>query len=174
MENQVHPLVALFAAIGVFGFVAFIVFMIRLIFVVLPRSCMSHNPIFYQPSSTSRPNGFDQQFCKVLYDLGKLCGIDGSQIYEDDERKLDNDITPINGSYPGYHEITLKNGVSIEYGIDYYDGSKKIFRKRVTYKGEPIPDTTANQLLQREYDFFKSLYDKERAKRNAEIAALVS
>ena len=159
-------------AIGVFAFI--VIGFLKFIFVIFPRICMSHNPIFYQPSSTSSPNGFDENFCKILYDLGKLCGIDGSRTYEDNERKLVNDITPINGSYPGYHHITLKNGVEIVYGIDYYDGSKKIFRKRVTYKGEPILETTANKFLQREYDFFKSMYDKERAKRDTEIAALAS
>lgn len=171
METQTPPVMV---AIAIVFSVFVAITLLRFLFVVLPRACRSHNPAFWMPSSTSRPNGFDEKFCKILYDLGKLCGIDGSQTYVDSERKLENDLTPINGSFPGYHAISLKNGVKILYGIDYYDGSKKIFRKRVTYKDEPVPESTANELLQREYDFFKSLYEKERAKRDAEIASLAN
>ena len=171
MESQVHPFVMfLTGLLSVVGPIVAIWFL----FFRLPEIYRSHNPAFYMPSSTGRPNGFDKQFCQILYDFGKLCGIDGIDMYKDSERTLDNDITPINGSYPGYHTIKLKNGVVIAYGIDYYSGSKKIFMKRVTYKDEPVPEPTATELLKREYDFFKDLYEKERAKRNEELASLAN
>ena len=173
MESQV-PELSFTMALIINLFIVGIIFMIWFLLFRFPEICRSHNPAFYTPSSTNRPNGFDKQFCEILYNLGKLCGIDGSHLYKDSERTLDNDITPINGSYPGYHTIELKNGVVIAYGIDYYSGSKKIFMKRVVYKNEPVPEPTATELLQREYDFFKDLYEKERAKRNAELASLAN
>ena len=115
---------------------------------------------------------FNHEFCDILYKYGKLCGIDGSSEYHDKDRILENDITPINGSYPGYHIIHLSNGVVINYCRDYYDGSKKIYHRRVTYKGEPIPEAIARKYLRSEYDFFKSLYETERLKRDKEISNL--
>lgn len=115
---------------------------------------------------------FNREFCDILYKYGKLCKIDGSSKYHDKERTLINDITPINGSFPGYHTIELSNGIVIEYCRDYYNGSKRIYRREVTYKGELIPENIARKYLKYEYDFFKSLYESERLKRDKEILNL--